>query len=69
LGTGIPIAKLLEEKKAGALAGGAESIKGAILAGTVDWNDFSLGLMSRLRLWQATAWPSILFNSIVVSVY
>ncbi|CAD7928384.1 unnamed protein product [Amoebophrya sp. A25] len=50
---GIPLGRLLEEKKSTVGGGG----KGAILAGDIVWNDFSLGLLSRLKLWPHVVWP------------
>lgn len=55
---GIPLAKLLDEKK-GRLGAddGSAKFKGALLAGDIVWNDFSLGLLSRLKLWNYIVWP------------
>ncbi|CAD7927849.1 unnamed protein product [Amoebophrya sp. A120] len=52
---GIPLMRLLEEKKGQVT--GTDSVKGAILANDVVWNDFSLGLLSRLKLWPHVVWP------------
>jgi len=55
---GVPVARLIEQKKHDA-GGGRMGVGTVALPRHVEWNDFSLGVLSRLHLWPYVSWQVV----------